>query len=293
MEEISAKTILAKSKHSEMWFGGDYNINLYKGCCHGCIYCDSRSSCYRVENFDTVRVKKNCLLILDRELYKKKQGVVAVGAMSDSYNPFERDLRITRGALELLDKYNFGLHMTTKSDLLLEDLDLIKKINSKAEVNVSITITTYLDSVAKLIEPNVSSSTDRFKIINKLSANGIYCGVIFSPMLPFITDNEDNVRNMVRLAYENGASYIYTFYSVTLRDNQREYYFDKIDKIKFGLSDKYKAYFNEKYVCTSLDSKRLQKVFVNECEKYGLFYTMEDIINGYRENKDVVQLSLF
>jgi len=294
MKEISAKTILQKVKsNGDYWFKADYNMNLYKGCCHGCIYCDSRSSCYGVENFDEVRIKKDCLLILEKELYKYKRGVVGIGAMSDAYNPFEKQYRLTRGALKLIDKYNYGLQMSTKSDLILEDIDLIEKINKKSPVNVGLTITTYNDRLSKLIETSVSLSSERFEVLRQLSLRGIFCGVIFSPMLPFITDNEDNVRNMVRMASEAGASYIYTYYAVTLRDNQREYYYKKIESLKPGLSYLYRNKYKNSYVCVSPAAKKLKAVFESECDKYGLLYKMEDINEAYYIKRENKQISLF
>lgn len=145
MEFVPAKTILIRTK-SGTWFGNDYNINLYRGCCHGCIYCDSRSNCYGVEDFDRVRIKKNALQILERELSKKrKKGVVSIGAMSDPYNPYEEKMEITRGALKLLERYGFGVTLDTKSPLVLRDIDLLKRISRKSCVNIKLTVTAASD----------------------------------------------------------------------------------------------------------------------------------------------------
>ena len=156
MKFIKAKTILTKVKHGNMWYGILYNMNLYKGCSHGCIYCDSRSNCYHIDNFDIVRGKENALYILEQELSKKKElGVIGIGAMSDTYNPKKLKYEQTRGALKLISKYGFGVSIDTKSDLILRDIDLLKEINSKNNVIIKFTITTPNDELSKIIEPNV------------------------------------------------------------------------------------------------------------------------------------------
>lgn len=204
MEFIKAKTILSKVKYGNSWYGIDYNMNLYRGCSHGCIYCDSRSNCYRIDNFDIVKGKENALQILEQELYKKREkGVVGIGAMSDTYNPLEKEYELTRGALRLLLKYGFGVSIDTKSDLILRDIDLLKEINSKNDVIVKFTITTPKDELAKIIEPRVCVSYRRLQAIKTLSDNGIFAGVMLNPVLPFITDKEEDIKELVRLASEN------------------------------------------------------------------------------------------
>lgn len=150
MEFISAKTILQRATYGDQWFGIDYNMNLYKGCSHGCIYCDSRSNCYQVEDFDTVRGKQNEIEILRQELsHKRKKGVIGIGSMSDTYNPFEKQYEITKEALKLISNYQFGISIETKSDLIIRDIDILKEINCKADVILKFTITTADDSIAK------------------------------------------------------------------------------------------------------------------------------------------------
>lgn len=150
MKEVNAKTILTKTKNSTSWFGNDYNMNLYRGCLHGCIYCDSRSSCYQIDDFDTVRVKKDAIKILEKELFsKRKKGVVGIGAMSDTYNPFEKQLCVTRDALKLLERFHFGISLETKSDLIIRDIDIFKKINQHSDVILKMTITCSQDELSK------------------------------------------------------------------------------------------------------------------------------------------------
>ena len=159
MEFVKAKTILSKVKYGSDWYGIDYNMNLYRGCSHGCIYCDSRSNCYQVEDFDRVRAKKDEIEILSKELKsKRKKGIIGIGAMSDTYNPFEKTYLQTRQALELIKRYGFGVSIDTKSDLILRDIDVLKQINMNHNVIIKITITTPHDQLSKIIEPHVCVS---------------------------------------------------------------------------------------------------------------------------------------
>lgn len=284
MEFIKAKTLLTKVKNGNMWYGIDYNMNLYRGCSHGCIYCDSRSNCYHIENFDIVKGKENALSILENELARKKQkGIIGIGAMSDTYNPQEAEYELTRGALKLIEKYGFGVSIDTKSDLVLRDLDILKKINSKNNVIIKLTITTPNDDLSKKIEPRVCASTRRFEVINQLSENGIFAGVMMNPTLPFLTDKPEDIKQMVCLAYKNSAKFIHTFLGVTLRENQRSYYFEQLDKYFPDLKEKYIRAYGERYVCNAPDYNYLFNVFKNECNKYGILYDMNDIIRAYKK----------
>ena len=295
MEFIKAKTILTKVKYGNEWYGIDYNMNLYKGCSHRCIYCDSRSDCYHIDNFDIVRGKENALSILEQELSKKREkGVIGIGSMSDTYNPLEKEYEQTRVALKLISKYSFGVSIDTKSDLILRDLDLLKKINEKNNVIVKFTITTPSDELSKIIEPNVCVSSKRLQAIKKLSDNGIFVGIMMNPVLPFITDNEEDIKKLVKLAHENGAKFIHTFMGMTLRENQRNYYFDKLNEHFDGLKEKYIKYYGNRYNCVVPNYKKLYKLFADECDKYGILYNMNDIIKAYKkESKSNEQITLF
>ena len=295
MEFVEAKTILTKVRYGDDWYGVDYNMNLYRGCCHGCIYCDSRSSCYHIENFDTVKGKKNALTILVRELSKKKDhGVVGIGSMSDTYNPFEKQYEVTRGALKLLSKYDFGVAIDTKSDMILRDIDLLKEISAKNNVIIKFTITTSDDDLCRIIEPHVCVSSKRYAAVRTLSENGIFAGIMMNPVLPFITDGEEDIRKLVRLAHENNARFIQTYMGVTLRENQRDYYYRKLDEHFPGLKEKYIRYYGDRYNCSVPDYERLYRVFTEECGRYGILYNMSDIIKAYK--KEIIrdeQLTLF
>lgn len=295
MQTIPAKTILSKNKYPHMWFGNDYNMNLYRGCHHGCIYCDSRSDCYQNFDFDTVKLKEDVLVILAKELYSKRsKGIVGIGAMSDSYNRFEETQKITRGALKLIKDYHFGVSLETKSDLVVRDIDLFLEIQKYNDVIIKMSITCAADQISSVIEPNVCVSSKRFAAIKKMSEAGIFTGVLLHPVLPFITDTDENIKEIVRLSYESGAKFVNCFFGVSLRDGQREYFYDQLD-LKFpGLKEKYKKRFGNKYLCKSKHMNHLNYVFQRECQKYGLLYKMEDIILAYKKQpQKIEQISLF
>lgn len=294
MEFIKAKTIISGYAAHNSWFGLNYNMNIYKGCCHGCIYCDSRSSCYRVENFDQVRAKGNALDIIAAELKSKRRtGVIGTGAMSDPYNPFEKNYRLTRGALELINMYGFGVSIATKSDLITRDIDILKKIQNHSPVLIKITVTTCSDDLCKKIEPNAAISSKRFQAINMLSSQGIFAGILLMPVLPFLEDNEENIGGIIKNAYESGAKFIYPAFGVTLRQNQRDWYYEKLDQLFPGIKQKYITEFGNDYECRSRNAKLLWQLFKKECDKFGILYKMEDIIKGYRQGYDTDQLSFF
>ncbi|WIV12438.1 radical SAM protein [Proteiniborus sp. MB09-C3] len=294
MEFIEAKKILSSWSNGDSWFGCNYGMNIYKGCCHGCIYCDSRSECYRVDNFDKVRAKKNVLLTLENDLKsKRKKGIVATGAMSDSYNPFEEKYELTRGALELINKYGFGASVLTKSDLVVRDIDILSKIKEHSPAMAKFTITTYDDELCKKIEPNVSVTSRRFKALKEISEAGIFTGILMCPILPFINDTDENIKLIVKAAAENGASFVSPYLGVTLRQNQRLYFYQQLDILFPGLKQKYISTFGGQYECNSLYKNRLWIVFKTECDRYGLLYRMTDIIKELKRKYENKQMSLF
>lgn len=294
MELIPAKTIISHNKNPEYWFGNDYTMNLYKGCCHGCIYCDSRSDCYQVADFDTVRAKENALLLLEKELAsKRKKGIVGVGAMSDPYNPFERKYMLTGGSLERMDRYGFGVGLITKGTLVTRDVGLLKRMNTHSPVSVSFTVTTAEDSLSRIIEPHAPVSSERIAAMKLLADNGIYTGVTMMPILPFITDKEESILAIVRKTAEAGGRYILPMLGVTLRNGQREYFYEKLDVHFPGLKKEYIKLYGSKYECRSPYGKELWSRFRAECEKYNLIYTMPEIIEGIKNSVTQAQLSLF
>ena len=295
MDTIPAKTILQKNKSTD-WFGSDYNMNLYRGCSHGCIYCDSRSDCYRVDNFEQVRAKENCLQILRDELRRKvRTGIVGTGAMSDPYNPFEASEQLTRHALELIDAYEFGTAVLTKSPLIERDTDILCSIAEHSPVLCQVTVTAADDSLSRLVEPNVSVTSERLNALAKMSENGLFTGVVMTPILPFIEDNEDNILRVLKMAKECGARSVYPMFGVTIRAGQREYFYSRLKETFSGqgLAEKYEKTYGDRYVCTSPHAKRLWKIFTEECERLGLIYDMREIIAAYKLGYGDSQLTFF
>lgn len=286
-----AKKILIRSGGASSWFGHDFYMNMYRGCSHGCIYCDSRSECYHVDNFDTdIIVKENALELLRKELSsKRKKGVVGIsGAMCDHYMPIEKKLELSKGALELILKFGFAVQIHTKSDLVLRDINLIEQINQKTNANVLFTITSASDKLSKMIEPNAPVSSRRFKAISELSARGIKTGIAIWPILPFITDTPENIRELIRLASEAGCDYALISYGMTLRGNQRDYYYDKLDAHGSKLSSVYRKVFGDKYDCCVKNKTELSKVFRASCKEFGLSPKVY-----YYQFPKIEQLSLF
>lgn len=296
MEFIEAKTIVTRRKNTKNseWFGTEYNMNIYKGCCHGCIYCDSRSECYGIEDFNTVRAKKDALQIIRDELRRKvRKGVIATGAMSDPYNPFEKKYNLTGNALELINAFGFGVAIDTKSSLILRDTEIIKDISSHSPVCLKITITSCDDSVSKIIEPGVCLSSERFDTISRLSDKGIFIGILLMPVIPFIEDTVENITKIVNTAYNCGAKFIYPSFGITLRDRQRNHFYEKLDIHYSGLKDKFIKTYHNNYYCASPRANELYKVFKKECDKYGLLYNMRDIVRAYKLGYESEQLTLF
>jgi DNA repair photolyase len=268
---IQVKTIQNTVKGSDDWFGLKYNLNLYRGCTHRCIYCDSRSECYQIENFDhDIIVKENALELLQKELPKKRvRGTVGFGSMNDPYQHIEKKLNMTVRALEIMREWDMPVHLITKSNLVLRDIRILKEIG-KIYSAVSFTITTADDLLSKKIEPFAPVSSERFKAIGILSSAGITTGITLMPVLPFITDTEDNIISIVEKAKEYGAKYIIPAFGMTLRDRQRAYYYDRLDEKFPGLSDKYRAKYKNYYSAGAPGYKKLSKVFYEKCAELGI-----------------------
>lgn len=294
METVPAKTILQKNK-STAWFGNDYNMNLYRGCCHGCIYCDSRSECYRIERFDEVRAKENALPILRDELRRKTPGIVGTGSMSDPYNPFEETALLSRHAAELIDAFGFGLTVITKSTLITRDIDIFQSIREHSPILLKMTVTTADDALSRLVEPNAPPSSERFAALEKLSCAGLFTGITLMPVLPFLEDGDENIRAIVKTAARCGVRAIYPAFGMTLRDRQREHYFAALDRLfpEKKLSERYRKQFGGAYECRSPRVKALWRVFTEECGRTGILYEMRDIVRAYRQGYGEDQLRFF
>lgn len=294
METIPAKTVLSAYLKSG-WFGCNYNMNLYRGCPHGCIYCDSRSACYGIVGFDTPRAKENAAAILARELKsKRRRGAILTGSMSDPYNPLERGLRLTRGALELIRGERFGVMVLTKSNLILRDAELMQNIGGYAPAVAVFTITTANDALCKKVEPNVCAAGERFKAIQALSRLGVMCGVLLMPLLPFINDTAENVRSIVQMAADSGARWVYAEpgFPVSLRKGQREYFYERLDEKFDGLKEKYIKRYGLSYWCYSPEPG-LWEAFVSECAKNRLAYRQREIADLIELPYRSEQTSLF
>lgn len=293
METIPVKTLVTRKKDSS-WFGTEYNMNLYRGCSHGCIYCDSRSECYHIDNFSQVKAKENTTALLAEELrHKVKKGVIATGAMSDPYNPCEAEYQLTRRALGQIDRFGFGVAVATKSPLVTRDIDLYQQIMEHSPVLIKMTITTIDDTLSSQIEPNVAVSSQRFQALQELSQNGIFCGILLMPVLPFLEDNQENICGIVRQAAAVGARFIYPAFGMTMRDQQREYYYAQLDRLFDGLSQKYRTTYGNRYTCTSPRAKKLWNIFTEACQENGILYRMNDIISAYKLGYQEEQLSFF
>lgn len=291
MRLIPAKTILSTVKNPpDPYFGGYYNFNLYRGCQHGCIYCDTRSDCYRNGELSDIRIKENALRILEKELKsKKRKGTITTGSMNDPYMPIEKEMRLTQGALKLIAKHKFGTHILTKSDLVVRDIDLLKEI-SKVYCAVSFTITTIDDELSKKIEPSAPISSKRFEAIKKLSDEGIYVGITLMPTLPYLTDSPDNIIAIVKKAKKCGAKYILFWSGMTLRDSCRDYYYKKLDELFPGLKEKYRKRYENQYSCNVPNAKELNEVFYRECKQKGIATKINFYIEPEEKEK---QMSLF
>lgn len=285
---IEAKSVLSRLRRKDNFFGITYNMNLYRGCQHGCIYCDSRSTCYRLGDLSQISVKKNALELLQTELSAKRtKGTVGTGSMNDPYMPLEKQLEMTRGALSLLAQHHFPVHVMTKGALVTRDIDLLKDI-ARTYAAVSFTVTTADDDLARKLEPGAPPPSARFQAMKELAAQGIYTGVTLMPVLPFINDSIEDVTEIVEKAADAGASYILPMFGVTLRNGSRQYFYREVEKIFPKMTNRYKAYFENRYECISPNYHYLNEAFCNSIATLGISSQMKFYVPGEKK-----QLSLF
>ncbi|MCB8917763.1 MAG: radical SAM protein [Ardenticatenaceae bacterium] len=268
---IQAKSLLNPVKQPDTWFGLKYNMNLYRGCQHRCIYCDSRSQCYRIDRFDQdILVKANAPELLRSELARKRvKGTIGTGSMNDPYMPLEKKLNLTRRALEIIATFRFPVHVITKSDLVLRDADVLQQIG-QIYAAVSFTITTANDDLGKQVEPGAPLPSARFHALQKLAEKGIYAGVTLMPVLPFLQDDPQNIRAIVRRAADSGAQYIIASFGVTLRDRQRAYFYNELDRRFPGVKQQYVRSFGEQYFAPARQMAQLTAVFQEACAQAGI-----------------------
>lgn len=255
-------------------------MNLYRGCQHGCIYCDARSRCYQMNHvFEDIEVKENAIVLLEAALKRKRKPcMIGTGAMSDPYIPLESRLKMTRKALELIDKYGFGVAIQTKSDRILRDMDLLKRINSRAKAVVQMTLTTCDEDMCRKVEPNVSTTAARVAALRQFRDAGIPTIVWLSPILPFINDTPENIRGILNACIDAGVKGIINFgMGLTLRDGNREYFYSQLDRLFPGLKAQYIRIYGNAYEIPSPRSRELLKLFHDTCEKHGIWHDNDQI----------------
>lgn len=251
------------------------NMNVYRGCTHGCIYCDSRSNCYQMmHDFEDIEVKRNALHILEDQLRRKRKPcMISTGAMGDPYIHLEEKLGITRKCLELIERFGFGVVVQTKSSGILRDLDILKRINSRTKCVVQMTLTTYDEDLCKVIEPNVSTTFERFKVLETLRDEGIPTVVWLSPILPYINDTEENLRGILDYCFRAKVHAIISFgFGVTLREGNREFYYRMLDHYFPGLKKKYIDLYGNAYICLSPNNAFLNNLLKSECLNRGYLW---------------------
>ena len=255
-------------------------MNVYRGCSHGCIYCDARSKCYGfTHKFEDIEVKQNAPELLEKALKsKRKRCMIGTGAMSDPYMHCENKLQITRKCLEIIDRYEFGVTVLTKSDRILGDLELLKSINRKAKAVVQMTLTTYDETLCKIVEPNVCATRRRAEVLKIMKENNIPTVVWLCPILPFINDTEENLNGILDYCIKSGVYGIINFgMGMTLRDGDREYYYAALDRYFPGLKQKYIRAYGNAYEIPSPNEKRLNGIFQKRCAESGIISDKDEI----------------
>ena len=288
MHEVNVKGILSAKN----------GMNIYRGCLHGCIYCDSRSLCYQMNHkFEDIEVKSNAVGLLENTLRRKRNKcMIGTGAMSDPYMPIEEKLGNMRKCLEVIERYGFGVTMITKSTKVLRDLDLLKKINEKSKCVVQMTLTTYDEDLCRIVEPNVETTYERFRALEILRDNGIPTVVWLCPILPFINDTEENIRGILDYCVRAKVKGIINFdMGVTLRDGNREYFYKKLDEHFPGLKEKYIRMYGNSYQLSSPNSRQLNMIYKSECIKNGIMCDVNECfeyLNKYEDKYSGEQISL-
>lgn len=289
MHFVTAKGILSSQN----------GMNLYRGCSHGCIYCDSRSRCYHMEHaFEDIEIKENAIELLEHALRRKRQKcMIGTGSMTDPYIPLEMELQHVRKALSLIDRYGFGFTVITKSDRILRDLDLLRKINEKTKCVVQMTLTTCDEELCRKIEPHVSTTGERFEVLKKLRDAGIPTVVWLSPILPFINDTAENITGILEMCAEAGVYGVLCFgMGLTLREGNREYFYKQLDRLFPGLKEKYIRTYGNQYEIASPDNRRLMRLFHQKCEESGIVHDNEEIfryLHTFEEKDAGRQMSLW
>ena len=290
MHFVDAKGILTAS-------GGPCGMNIYRGCTHGCIYCDSRSLCYQFTHpFEDIEVKQNAPELLEKALKsKRKKCMIGTGSMSDPYMHCEEKLKLTRKCLEIILKNDFGVAIQTKSDRILRDIDLLDEINHNTKCVVQMTLTTYDDDLCKILEPNVCNTKRRIEVLGKMQERGIPTVVWLTPILPFINDTEENITAILKECVRVGVKGVIDFgMGLTLRDGDREYYYAALDRLFPGMKERYIRRYGNSYELPSPNAKELLKIFHGICEENGILSRPDDVFRYMQELPDKYQqMSIF
>ena len=272
-------------------------MNLYRGCTHGCIYCDSRSACYQINHeFEDIEVKRDAIIILEDQLRRKRKPcMIGTGSMCDPYIPLEEELRLTRQSLELIERYGFGLSILTKSARILQDMDLLIAINAKTKCVVQLTLTTFDEDLCRKIEPNVSTTYERFQVLEAMRDAGIPTVVWLCPILPFINDTEENLHGVLDYCVKAKVRGILCFgFGMTLREGNREYFYHELDRLFPGMKERYIRLFGNNYMCNSPNNAMLMGILKKTCERHGILWRQEAVFAYLREFETKErQLSLF
>ncbi len=281
IREIRAKTLLSRVSGIDTWFGLDFGMNLYRGCQHHCIYCDSRSECYQNDRFDEdVLVKANAIDVLRDELRRKRsRGIIGTGSMNDPYMPVETETQLAARALEAIGDHGFGAHVITKSTLVLRDIGLLQKIARRSTAAVSLTLTTLDDDLARRVEPGAPPPSDRLRVLRDLASAGIEARVALMPVLPFLEDSWGNIRAIVERAHGAGVRAIVASFGVTLRDRQRDYFYARLDEHFPGVKAKYAARYGDRYVCEAPGGAELRARFEVLCAEHGIRTSVQPLLS--------------
>ncbi len=275
------------------------NMNLYRGCLHGCIYCDARSTCYQIKHpFEDIEVKENAPTLLEQTLrHKRSKCMINTGGMCDPYIPLEAELLHTRKCLEIIDRYGFGLAILTKSDLILRDLDLLKRINAKSKCVVQMTLTTCDEDLCRILEPNVCTTKRRAEVLNIFRDEGIPTVAWLTPILPFINDTKENVEGLLDYCIKAQVYGVIQWgIGVTLRNGDREYFYEQLDKHFPGIKEKYIKTYGNAYHIPSPKTDELTKLLVSRCRQNNIVCDTKSVfqyLNTYEDKQSGIQLNLF
>ncbi len=288
------KSILNKRKFIDSWFWDRYGINPYNGCQFGCIYCDARSAKYhQPTDFENrIIVKNNVAAMLDKRISNARTflpDVVGFSGTTDPYQPAEKKYGNTKACLEVLLKHKYPVHIVTKSTLVLRDLELLNEIGKQNWCSVSVTITSTKKDVANFLETLAPEPSKRFDAIKTIKGKykNIQAGVLLIPVVPYLTDSDDDLTDLVKQSKENGADYLLFGGGMTMRDLQGKWYLQHLANRFPELIGKYEKLFQFNYNPESYNgtyeagknySLKITSRLFELVEKYGLPFRIKRFI---------------